>query len=96
MNESSNVLAITALRDNLGRKGADTPAAPFFRHKPRDKRAVALRVVGLRNRYGRIVRIRLTKEQPPSTWNLASPSEYPRSSQTKALRTQSNQSYITR
>jgi hypothetical protein len=52
MNESSNVLAITALRDNLGRKGADTPAAPFFRHKPRDKRAVALRVVGLRNRYG--------------------------------------------
>src|SRR5271156_982037 len=42
----------TALRNDLGSIGADSGAAPFFRNKPTEKKAVALRVVGLTKRYG--------------------------------------------
>ena len=44
--------ATTALRNNLGTIDPDAGAAPFSRHEPTDKRAIALRVVGLTKRYG--------------------------------------------
>ncbi len=45
-------MRITPLRNNSGTIDADTCAAPFFRQEPKEKRAVALRVVGLTRRYG--------------------------------------------
>jgi ABC-type Na+ transport system ATPase subunit NatA len=45
-------MRITPLRNNSGTIDADTCAAPSFRHEPTEKRAVALRVVGLARRYG--------------------------------------------
>ena len=59
MNESSNVLAITALRDNFGWKDGytPTPAAPLFRHNSTNQKPVALRVVGLTKRYGTTVAV---------------------------------------
>ncbi len=47
-----SVLSSTVLQDKLGTKDAHTYAAPFFRHDSTERKAVALRVVGLTKRYG--------------------------------------------
>ncbi|MDB5107986.1 MAG: ABC-type multidrug transport system, ATPase component [Candidatus Binatus sp.] len=49
--------AASTPRDNLGSIDANTYAAPFSRHQPIERKAVALRVVGLTKRYGKTIAV---------------------------------------